>query len=68
VADTGIGISADVLSRIFEPFWRGSERKDRGLGLGLTIARDIVRMHGGRIWADSRPGHGTSVHFSLEVA
>jgi signal transduction histidine kinase len=68
VADTGIGISAEVLARIFEPFWRGSERKDRGLGLGLTIARDIVRMHGGRIWAESQPGRGTSVHFSLEVA
>jgi len=56
VADTGIGIEAAYLEQIFEPFRQGGTAwltSKTGLGLGLTIARKIVEMHGGRIWAES---------------
>jgi signal transduction histidine kinase len=56
VRDDGIGIAADALQRVFEPFWQvdaGSTRQFSGLGLGLSIARKIVELHGGEIWAES---------------
>jgi len=67
VSDTGPGISAENLSRVFEPFYSG---KPNGSGLGLTIAERIVAAHGGRIEIDSAPGHGTRVTllFPLEAA
>jgi signal transduction histidine kinase len=71
VADTGEGIAAEDLSRIFERFYRGEKSRSRatgGAGLGLAIARGIVEAHGGRIWVDSRPGRGTTVRFSLPAA
>jgi signal transduction histidine kinase len=68
VADTGIGIRPEERDRVFEPFYRGdASRTDRGSGLGLTICRVIVEVHGGRIWlADSSVG--TRVRFSLPAA
>jgi signal transduction histidine kinase len=68
VADDGAGMPPEALGRIFEPFWRGTDRRDGGLGLGLAIAHEIVQLHGGRIWVDSEPGRGTEVHFSLGSA
>src|SRR5262245_34530410 len=67
VSDTGPGISAENLCRVFEPFYSG---KPNGSGLGLTIAERIVAAHGGRIEIDSAPGHGTRVTllFPLEAA
>jgi signal transduction histidine kinase len=58
VADTGPGISADDQSRIFDPFYRGHQgnRFPQGLGLGLTIAYDLVSAHGGRLDMESVPG------------
>jgi signal transduction histidine kinase len=56
VRDDGIGIAADALQRVFEPFWQvdaSSTRQFSGLGLGLSIARKIVELHGGTIWAES---------------
>lgn len=65
VADTGIGIPDSELTAIFERF-RQLDRSDRtGLGLGLYISRWIVEAHGGRIWAESRVGVGTTFHVSL---
>ncbi len=61
VADNGPGISREEQQRVFEPFYR-SERDRRfpqGLGLGLTIARDLVLAHGGRLELDSQPGQGS---------
>ena len=61
VSDTGLGIAADEQARIFEPFYR-SERDKRfpqGMGLGLSIARDLVVAHGGRLDVDSTPGQGS---------
>jgi PAS domain S-box-containing protein len=65
VADTGMGIDADVLPRIFQPFF--TSKKRRGLGLGLPICNRIVKSHGGKIIVDSRPGEGTTfkVHLPL---
>jgi signal transduction histidine kinase len=62
IADRGAGIAPDHESRLFTPFFT---TKERGLGLGLSICRSVVEMHGGRLWHDSRPGGGTAFHFSL---
>ena len=67
VADTGSGIAADDLPRIFERFWRGS-RCGAGAGLGLSITRSIVEAHGGRAWAQSEPGQGATLSFTLPLA
>ena len=66
VRDTGIGIPADDLPRIFERFYRvDKSRTGSGTGLGLSIARHIVEAHGGRIWAESRMGQGSTFSFSI---
>ncbi len=65
VADNGEGIPAEDLPRIFDRFWRGDPARSHilgaGSGLGLAIAKGLVEAHGGRIWAESRVGEGTTV-------
>jgi signal transduction histidine kinase len=68
VADTGTGIATDELERVFERFWQVLGGDKRGLGLGLYISRCIVEAHGGRIWAESRPGAGSTFFFTLPGA
>ena len=66
VADTGVGIPADDLPRIFERFYKADRaRSGGGTGLGLAIAKHIVQGHGGRIWAESIEGQGSTFAFSL---
>ncbi|GAB4441325.1 MAG: hypothetical protein Kow0031_23310 [Anaerolineae bacterium] len=61
VGDTGPGIAPEEQAKVFEPLFRSQREKrfPQGMGLGLTIARDIVAAHGGRIGLDSRPGQGS---------
>lgn len=68
VADTGPGIPPEALPYVFERFYRADPSRDRGTGgsgLGLTIARALVEGMGGRIWAESAPGGGTRLSFTL---
>jgi signal transduction histidine kinase len=71
-ADTGIGLKEEDLSRIFEPFEQVDNtisRKYQGTGLGLSLTRQLVEMHGGRIWAVSDgEGLGSSFHFILPLS
>jgi signal transduction histidine kinase len=71
VADTGVGIPADKLARVFEPFYQvdgGSTRRYPGFGLGLAIARDFARAMNGELYIESSPGAGTTVSLVLPAA
>jgi two-component system phosphate regulon sensor histidine kinase PhoR len=66
VRDTGVGIAAEDLPRVFERFYKADRaRSGGGTGLGLAIAKHIVQAHGGRIWASSTEGQGSTFSFSL---
>jgi GAF domain-containing protein len=68
VSDTGIGIAPEDQAAIFEEFrqvGREDARKQEGTGLGLTLAKKFVELHGGRIWVDSRVGQGSTFSFTL---
>ena len=65
VTDTGPGIAEENLEAVFERFWQVGEADHRGRGLGLFISRQIVEAHGGRIWATSELGKGTTFVFTL---
>jgi len=69
VQDTGVGIPAEDLPRIFERFYKADRaRAGAGTGLGLAIARHIIQAHGGRIWAESAKGRGSNFYFALPTA
>lgn len=69
VKDSGVGIPASELDRIFERFYKADRaRSGGGTGLGLAIARHLVQAHGGRIWARSKEGKGSTFYFTLPVA
>ncbi len=68
IGDTGIGIAKTELEKIFERFYQiknPASPNNEGAGLGLAISREIIRLHGGQIWATSEPGHGSQFHFTL---
>jgi len=76
VRDTGVGISTEELSRVFERFYKTDRARSKagfigpgggGTGLGLAIARHVIESHGGRIWAESSPGNGSTFSFTLPI-
>ncbi|CAN5867640.1 ATP-binding protein [soil metagenome] len=68
VSDEGGGIPADELARLFGKYYRMTDPRTTGLGLGLYISKGIVTAHGGQIWAHSSPQDGTAFVFTLPVA
>ena len=70
VHDSGPGIEPEELPSIFDRFYRTDKSRQResgGSGLGLAIAKSIVEGHGGRIWAESEPGEGTTIVIALPI-
>ena len=68
VSDTGVGIGADRLEKIFESFeqaYANTTRKFGGTGLGLSISKKLVELHGGKIWVESQKGKGSQFHFVI---
>ena len=69
ITDTGIGIPAEDLSRIYDPFYRGTNsRREQGFGLGLTTVKSIIESHGWSISVDSRVGAGTTFTIRMPLA
>lgn len=68
ITDQGVGIPKNVIDKIFDRFYRVDKARARnlgGTGLGLAIAKEMVVAHGGKIWAESVDGKGTTVFFTL---
>jgi signal transduction histidine kinase len=71
VRDTGIGIAEEHLDAVFEQFRQvdgSSTRRAGGTGMGLTITRHLIEMHGGRIWVESTLGKGSTFCFTIPIA
>ncbi|MBI5623912.1 MAG: PAS domain-containing protein [Elusimicrobia bacterium] len=68
VKDTGSGISPEDLGRIFEKFVQVGDGRRDGVGLGLSIVQEFVRLHGGAVWAESEPGKGSVFYFTLPLS
>jgi len=70
VHDTGVGMSQDDVEKVFDQFYQAGDvmtEKPKGLGVGLSICRKIVRLHGGRAWIESTPGKGSIFYFSIPI-
>ena len=67
VSDNGQGFEQQYAEKIFALFQRLHNREVEGTGMGLSISRKIVERHGGRIWAESEKGRGSTFHFSLPI-
>ena len=69
MTDTGKGIPANELTHVFDRFYQGAEgRREKGSGIGLTVAKLWVEAHGGGIWAESDgPNHGSRFWFTLPI-
>jgi len=69
VRDNGVGIAQKDLTRIFERFYKADRaRTGGGTGLGLSISKHMVEAHGGKIWAESEEGNGSSFFFTIPIA
>ncbi len=68
VSDNGPGIAPEELAHVFDRFWRGKRAGSEGSGLGLAIANELVRAHGGRLWAESKVGQGSTFYFTIPAA
>jgi len=69
VQDTGRGISKEEQERLFEPYQQPEEERARlsGLGLGLSLSKKLVELHGGQIWVQSEKGKGSTFSFSIPL-
>ena len=70
VSDTGIGISKEHQQKLFQPFQQietSLTRKYAGTGLGLSLCRRLIELHGGRIWVESEPGKGSKFVFVIPM-
>ncbi len=68
IADSGVGISAELLPQIFEKYYQvRADSSSGGTGLGLAIVREVLEAHGGKIHADSAPGQGTTMHIEIPL-
>ena len=69
VQDSGVGIAPEEQPRLFKPYSRLDADRQRhpGLGLGLALAKQVVELHGGKIWVESEPGKGSIFYFSLPL-
>jgi signal transduction histidine kinase len=65
VEDSGRGIATEDIGRVFDPFWQATDTARLGSGMGLAICKSIVELSGGRIWAQSSVGVGTTVYFTI---
>jgi two-component system sensor histidine kinase VicK len=68
ITDQGLGIPKDSISHIFDRFYRVDKARSRaqgGTGLGLAISKEVIQLHGGRIWVESREGEGSTFYISL---
>ena len=70
ISAQGVGIYKEDLAKIFDKFYRVAQKRQRhwGVGLGLAICQTIILAHGGRIWVESKPGHGSTFYFALPCA
>jgi light-regulated signal transduction histidine kinase (bacteriophytochrome) len=68
VRDTGPGIAREQLSQVFNRYWQARKQASKGTGLGLYIVKGIIEAHGGKVWADSEEGRGSTFYFTLPVA
>jgi len=68
VTDTGQGMTPEQLAHAFDRFWQSSRTDRQGAGLGLAITKGIIDAHGGRIWAESAPGTGSTFYFTVPIA
>ena len=70
ISDDGMGIPSENVDRVFDRFYRVDRARARsmgGTGLGLAIAREMIEAHGGKIWAESDEGKGTTIFFTLDI-
>jgi C4-dicarboxylate-specific signal transduction histidine kinase len=65
VRDSGVGLSAEVVARLFEPFFT---TRSKGIGMGLPTSRSIIEAHGGKLWAEANHPHGAAFQFTLPSA
>jgi signal transduction histidine kinase len=68
VTDSGRGMTPEQLAHAFDRFWQSSRTDRQGAGLGLAITKGIIDAHGGRIWAESAPGVGSTFYFTVPIA
>jgi two-component system sensor kinase FixL len=64
VSDTGAGLSAEIADRLFQPF---ASTKSQGMGIGLSVCREIIETHQGRIWAEPNARGGTTFRFTMPI-